>query len=82
MLNGYSAAVVQAAQVAIKWGYSDAFRVTWLATIPFGVLASVIALWVPDVSPYFTRHTAVALEKNRLGGPGEVDNEKAVSIDG
>lgn len=81
LLSSYSTSIIDAAQVAIQWGYSDAFRVMWLATIPFGVIASCIALWVPDVSPYFTQHTAVTLEKNRLGGAQEEVGEKTVSVD-
>lgn len=46
-------------------GYSDAFRTPWLSTIPFGAVGSVVALLVQDVSPYFTQHTAVSLQKER-----------------
>lgn len=67
-LRQYSAAVISAATQGMRWGYSDAFRLTWLAAIPFGVIACVIAYFVTDVSPYFTAHTAVMLEKERLGG--------------
>lgn len=81
VLSKYPSTVVTAAQKGLQWGYSDAFRVTWLATIPFGVLASVIALWVPDVSPYFTSHTAVTLEKNRLGGAVSPEEEKGLPVD-
>lgn len=63
----------------MEWGYSDAFRVTWLSTIPFGVLACAVALLVKDVSPYFTEHTAVALEKDRLGDSKKVVHEKVAS---
>jgi len=67
-LTAYSPTIIQAATKGMQWGYSDAFRVTWLATIPFGIIACVIALFVRDVSPYFTAHTAVSMEKERLGG--------------
>lgn len=60
--------VIAAASRAIQWGYSDAFRITWLASIPVGVIACVLAVFVRDPSPYFTRHTSVTLEKERLGG--------------
>ena len=60
--------VIAAASRAIQWGYSDAFRITWLAWIPFGVIACVLAIFVQDPSPYFTKHTSVTLEKERLGG--------------
>lgn len=68
MLTNTSPQVVAAASKAIQWGYSDAFKITWLASIPFGVIACVLSLFVKDPSLYFTRHTAVTLEKERLGG--------------
>ena len=58
--------VVNAATEAMRGGYSDAFNVTWLVSIPFGVVALVTAIFVRDPSPYFTPHTAVTLEKGRL----------------
>lgn len=79
--SGASSQVVAAATSAIRWGYGDAFRVTWLASIPFGVIACVLAAFVRDPSPYFTAHTAVTLERERLGGretapvAGKTDND-------
>ena len=67
-LGRYPSNVVAAAQKGIQWGYSDGFRLAWLAAIPFGVIACVLAYFVTDVSPYFTSHIAVTLEKERLGG--------------
>jgi MFS family permease len=63
--------VLAAAAKGIQLGYSDAFRVTWLASIPFGVVAFALALTVRDPSPYFTKHTAVALARERFGGRGD-----------
>lgn len=60
--------VVAAALEAEKWGWNDAFKITWLATIPFGVIGCIAAVFVADPSPYFTRHTSVTLTKDRLGG--------------
>lgn len=67
-LTNTPASVIAAASRAIQWGYSDAFRITWLASIPFGVIACILAIFVRDPSPYFTKHTSVTLEKERLGG--------------
>jgi hypothetical protein len=66
-LKGIPANVVAAAADAMKWGYSDAFRVTFLATIPFGVIATVLAFFIREPSQYFTKHVAVTLEKEVLG---------------
>ncbi|KIX09124.1 uncharacterized protein Z518_00202 [Rhinocladiella mackenziei CBS 650.93] len=65
-LAGIPPRVVEAAANAIKWGYADAFRVTWLATVPFGVIAITLATCIRDPSPYFTSHTAVTLAKERF----------------
>ena len=67
-LKNTSPQVIAVASRAIQWGYSDAFKVTWLASIPFGVIACILAVFVRDPSPYFTQHTSVTLEKERLGG--------------
>ena len=80
-LTGTSPQVIAKAARAIQWGYSDAFKITWLASIPFGVIACVLALFVRDPSPYFTRHTAVTLEKERLGGRETEMNKGSSSFD-
>jgi len=67
-LTDTSVQVIAAASKAVQWGYSDAFRLVYLVTIPFGVIACVLAYFVVDPSPYFTKHTSVTLEKERLGG--------------
>ncbi|KAH8704018.1 putative siderophore iron transporter [Talaromyces proteolyticus] len=58
--------VVNAATTAIRWGWSDAYKIVWLTTIPFGVIAFAGAFFVRDPSPYLTKHIAVTLEKERL----------------
>jgi len=44
-----------------------AFRITYLVTIPFGVIVISLSLFVRDPSKYFTKHIAVHLEKEILG---------------
>lgn len=73
-LTNTSPNVIAVASRAIQWGYSDAFRITWLVSIPFGIIACVLALLVRDPSPYFTTHTSVTLEKERLGGRDTAPN--------
>lgn len=60
--------VIQATQLATEWGWNDAFRVTWYSTIPFGIIALLLASFLKDPSPYFTKHTAVTMTRDRLGG--------------
>lgn len=50
---------------AARYAYAYAFRVTWLASIPFGVVALLAAIAVRDPSKYFTNHVEVHLEKKR-----------------
>jgi MFS family permease len=59
--------IIKHATTAYQWGWGDAFHITWIATVPFGVIAFGLALFVRDPSPYFTNHTAVHLEKETLG---------------
>jgi MFS family permease len=66
MLSHTSTQVIAAASSAMQFGYGDAFRLTWLISIPFGVIACGLAAFVRDPSPYFTAHTAVILEKERI----------------
>ncbi|PCG96662.1 Major facilitator superfamily domain, general substrate transporter [Penicillium occitanis (nom. inval.)] len=65
-LTDTSVDVIDAARKAIQWGWSDAYKIVWLSTIPFGVIAFVGALFVRDPSPYLTNHVSVTLEKERL----------------
>ena len=62
-----SANVIAEAGRAIQLGYDYAFKITWLAIIIFGVIACIMAIFVRDLSLYFTKHTSVTLEKERLG---------------
>ena len=64
--KGIAPQIVEAAADAMRWGYCDAFKVAWFVSIPFGVVAFLTSIVVRDPSPYFTAHTAVTLEKQRL----------------
>jgi len=44
-----------------------AFRITYLVTIPFGVIVICMSMFVRDPSKYFTKHIAVHLEKEVIG---------------
>jgi hypothetical protein len=44
-----------------------AFRITYLVTIPFGVIVICMSLFVRDPSKYFTKHIAVHMEKRVFG---------------
>ncbi|KAF8847505.1 MFS general substrate transporter [Acephala macrosclerotiorum] len=48
---------------AARYGYAYGFRITWLASIPFGIIAVLCAMSVRDPSKYFTNHVEVHLER-------------------
>lgn len=52
---------------AARLGYAYGFRITWLTSIPFGVIALLCAIAVRDPSKYFTNHVEIHLEKE-IGG--------------
>lgn len=54
-LSGVSASLFDACVAAARNGYAQGFRITWLASIPFGVLALAAAVCVKDPSKYFTK---------------------------
>jgi hypothetical protein len=63
---------------AARYGYAYGFRITWLTSIPFGVLAMAAAVAVKDPSKYFTNHVEVHLEKEIGGGNRRVEEKKVV----
>ncbi|KAE8447884.1 hypothetical protein EG329_010113 [Mollisiaceae sp. DMI_Dod_QoI] len=72
-----SADVFASAVSAARLGYAYGFRITWLASIPFGIIAVVCAATVRDPSKYFTNHVEVHLERE-IGGRKELINKKDV----
>jgi hypothetical protein len=67
---------------AARLGYAYGFRITWLASIPFGVIAVACAVCVRDPSRYFTNHVEVHLEKEIGGRRALVDKHQENGIDG
>ncbi|KAL6248800.1 hypothetical protein RBB50_003863 [Rhinocladiella similis] len=74
--------VVSAASEAVRWGYTDAFKIAWLVSIPFGVAAFAVSTFIRDPSLYFTKHTAVTMKESRLGGGKTNPSNIATNIDG
>ncbi|KAI1611798.1 fungal trichothecene efflux pump [Exophiala viscosa] len=60
---GVSASLFAKCVESARLGYAYGFRITWLASIPFGVIAMACAVAVRDPSKYFTNHVEVHLEK-------------------
>lgn len=64
---------------AARNGYAYGFRITWLASIAFGVVAIVCAAFVRDPSKYFTNHVEIHL--NRKIGRSYEGGERAEKAD-
>jgi len=62
-LPSISASTYAGCVEAARLGYAYAFRITWLASIPFGVIALLCAIAVRDPSKYFTNHVEIHLER-------------------
>lgn len=69
---GINAALQQSAISALRLAYGVGFQKVFLSTIPFGVIATVLAFWIKDVQRYLTNHTAVQMEKDGLFGEKKV----------
>ncbi|KIY01377.1 uncharacterized protein Z520_02929 [Fonsecaea multimorphosa CBS 102226] len=63
---GANAAVELASIQAFRHAQSTAFRTVFLSTIPFGVIAIVVAFFIEDASRLMNNHVAVKL-RNRRG---------------
>ena len=82
-LPGVSQRLFDSCVSAARYGYAYGFRMTWIASIVFGVIALVCAMAVKDPSKYFTNHVEICLNK-KIGGKyesadhvvdGKVENE-------
>ncbi|USW54019.1 Putative major facilitator transporter Str1/Tri12 [Septoria linicola] len=52
-------AILVAAAEGSRWAYSKALTYVWYTSIPFGVVALVIAVMQPDIRKWMTSHVAV-----------------------
>lgn len=63
---GINTTVEAAATAAFRKVYQHAFSMVFYATIPFGVIAIILAFFIDDPSMYLTNHTAVHMQKKRV----------------
>jgi hypothetical protein len=68
-----TAAVIAATQQAFKNSYAHAFKVMFLATIPFGIVAIVAALFLKEASHLLNNKVAVRQEKEVLAGKKDAE---------
>ena len=66
-MSGVSTSVFEASVTAARYGYAYGFRIAWLSSIAFGVVAVLCAACVRDPSKYFTNHVEIHLNK-KIGG--------------
>ena len=65
--SGMSTTIFNQCVTAARYGYAYGFRITWLASIPFGIIALLCAVAVRDPSKYFTNHVEIRLNE-KIGG--------------
>lgn len=63
---GINPALEAAALKAFRGVYAKAFRMVFYSTIPFGVVAIILACIMRDSSIYLTNHTAVHMEREGI----------------
>jgi MFS family permease len=75
-----STSVFNACVTAARYGYAYGFRTTWLASIAFGVVATLCAMCVRDPSKYFTNHVEIHLNK-KIGGIYQSHDKRNRAVD-
>jgi hypothetical protein len=60
-LASYSSQIEAAAVLGEQWAYAYALKYVWYTSIPFGCLAVLSALFLPDIRKYQTDRVAVSL---------------------
>ena len=74
-VEGVTPEIAAAGLKASREAWTYAFRIAFLATIPFGIIATISAWFVADPSKYFTQHVAVRLEHDKNGNGRQEDSE-------
>ncbi|CAK1367690.1 unnamed protein product [Cercospora beticola] len=58
-IEGISASTVAATQYASQMAYSEALKMVWYATIPFGVVSCIACAFLPNIRQFMTSKVAV-----------------------
>lgn len=61
-VTGVTPAIVEAAVIGSRWGYSEALKYVWYVSIPFGCLSIVGCFLIGDISRFMTNRIAVELK--------------------
>lgn len=73
-VKGVTPAMAAAGLAASREAWAYAFCIAFLATIPFGVIATIVAYFVADPSKYFTQHVAIHLETDKVDERGHSEH--------
>lgn len=60
-VQGASAAMVSATQLASQMAYAESLKYVWYTTIPFGVLSCISCAFLPNIRRFMTNKVAVDL---------------------
>lgn len=56
---GVNAKIVEDASLALRHAYADSLKYVWYATIPFGIIAIICCLFLPNIKKFMTGRVAV-----------------------
>lgn len=80
---GITSKILAIAGTTIKAAYSDSFKIVFLATIPFGVVATIAAFFARDIDSRLTHNVVRRLDlRGKHAGATPTGDEKQVSAHG
>lgn len=57
-IPGVTPAILNAAAIGSRWGYAESLKYVWLTSIPFGVIAIILCLFLGNTAEYMTDRVA------------------------
>lgn len=58
-VKGVTPAILGTAQLATQWAFADSLKYVWYTSIPFGVIACICCLFLPNIGRFMTNRVAV-----------------------
>jgi hypothetical protein len=59
---GVTPAIIQGAVIGQRWGYAESLKWVWITSIPFGVIAIIMCIFIGNVTKYMTNRVAATLQ--------------------
>lgn len=78
-IHGVTPAIQKALRLSVRSAYGHAFKIVFLVTLPFSVIALICALFVEDPTMYMTNHIQFAMSKD--GFPKSVGEHNIDAMD-